>query len=446
MTHAIRVENVSKRYPLRHTAGSSASYRTLREELTGLAGAPFRWFRERKQTTGEFWALKDVSLELQPGEVLGLIGRNGAGKSTLLKIISEITRPTTGRVRVCGRVGCLLEVGTGFHQELTGRENIFLSGAILGMRRSEIRRKFDEIVAFAETEQFLDTPVKRYSSGMYMKLAFAIAAHLEPEILLVDEVLAVGDAAFQKKCLGKMGEVAEHGRTVIFVSHTMSAVSRLCRTGVVLAKGRVAFAGPAADAIDYFTRTHLTSASTTGEEAHVLFQHPATTDRDEFAITRVAMFDEDGGPKPYVATWEDVAFRIHFHAGKAVAQGAVELELSLLGGTHIMRLASQPDSNVPISFRAGENVVECVFRKLPLAAGHYLLGVGLKVPNYEYFARESDLARLTIHPNDVYHSGVAPEWPRFLVAFDHSWRCPAQSSIAPESVLVNGKPQTPGQE
>ena len=203
----------------------------------------------------DFWALRNVSFEVKRGEVVGIIGRNGAGKSTLLKILSRITEPTEGRVELDGRVASLLEVGTGFHPELTGRENIFLNGAILGMTRAEIRRKFDEIVAFAEVEKFLDTPVKRYSSGMYVRLAFSVAAHLEPEILVVDEVLAVGDAEFQKKCLGKMHEVSKRGRTVLFVSHNMAAVKSLTARGVVLDGGRLAFVGPTEQAIDYYAQT-----------------------------------------------------------------------------------------------------------------------------------------------------------------------------------------------
>src|SRR6202011_3565898 len=209
---------------------------------------PFNWFRRgrHQEKRKDFWALKDVSLEVKRGEVVGIIGRNGAGKSTLLKILSRITDPTKGRIEIRGRVASLLEVGTGFHQELTGRENIFLNGAILGMTRAEIKRKFDEIVAFAEVEEFLDTPVKRYSSGMYVRLAFAVAAHLDPEILVIDEVLAVGDAEFQKKCLGKMAEVAKGGRTVLFVSHNMGAVTRLCSRAILLSAGRLEMAGDTA--------------------------------------------------------------------------------------------------------------------------------------------------------------------------------------------------------
>ncbi|MFN8379626.1 MAG: ABC transporter ATP-binding protein [Anaerolineae bacterium] len=235
--HAIRVDGLSKAYQLRHNQTRN-NYRTLREDLVALAKKPLR--RGGSGSTREtFWALDDVSFDVKHGEALGIIGRNGAGKSTLLKILSRITKPTRGTATVYGRVGSLLEVGTGFHPELTGRENIFLNGAILGMTKRDIQRHFDEIVAFAEVEQFLDTPVKRYSSGMYMRLAFAVAAHLEPEVLVVDEVLAVGDAAFQKKCLGKMSEVAEGGRTVLFVSHNMAAITRLCTNAILMSRGKL---------------------------------------------------------------------------------------------------------------------------------------------------------------------------------------------------------------
>ncbi|MFM9161208.1 MAG: ABC transporter ATP-binding protein, partial [Dolichospermum sp.] len=233
----IRVENLGKKYLIGHQQEGSYSYVSLRDVITQGAKSLIKTLKNPQarvaQNTEEFWALKDVSFEVKQGEVVGIIGRNGAGKSTLLKILSRITEPTTGKIEINGRVASLLEVGTGFHPELTGRENIYLNGAILGMSREEIKRKFDEIVAFAEVEKFLDTPVKRYSSGMYVRLAFAVAAHLEPEILVVDEVLAVGDIAFQKKCLGKMQDVAQEGRTVLFVSHNLSAVRILCQTGLL---------------------------------------------------------------------------------------------------------------------------------------------------------------------------------------------------------------------
>lgn len=240
---ALSIESLGKQYRI----GSSQGEQMLREVLTDAGKLPFRLAKRILQ--GEinnqskkpklFWALQDISFEVKQGEILGIIGHNGAGKSTLLKILSRITEPTTGRAKIYGRVGSLLEVGTGFHWELSGRENIYLNGAILGMKKAEIDRKFDEIVAFSEVEEFLDTPVKRYSSGMYMRLAFAVAAHLEPEILLIDEVLAVGDAAFQKKCLGKMNDIAQAGRTVIFVSHTMGAIQALCSRAILLRNGQV---------------------------------------------------------------------------------------------------------------------------------------------------------------------------------------------------------------
>ena len=235
MKPIIQVENLGKLYRI---GAKQASYTTLRESLTDIARAPWRLLKRNGQSNPEIWAIRDVNFEIQQGEVVGMIGRNGAGKSTLLKLLSRITEPTTGRIELNGRIASLLEVGTGFHPELTGRENIYLNGAILGMAHLEINRKFDEIVAFAEVEKFIDTPVKHYSSGMYLRLAFAVAAHLEPEILLVDEVLAVGDGRFQRKCLDKMQDVGKQGRTVIFVSHNMAAVTRLCPRAILLHDGQ----------------------------------------------------------------------------------------------------------------------------------------------------------------------------------------------------------------
>jgi lipopolysaccharide transport system ATP-binding protein len=248
---AIRAEGLSKLYWL----GSRERYRTLRDSLTDALSAPFRRLRAREtsnETEETFWALKDVSFEVKQGDVIGIIGRNGAGKSTLLKILSRITEPTKGQASIHGRIASLLEVGTGFHPELSGRDNIYLNGAILGMKKAEIRRKFDEIVAFAEVDKFIDTPVKHYSSGMYVRLAFAVAAHLEPEILVVDEVLAVGDVSFQKKCLGKMGEVSRVGRAVLFVSHNMAAIQQLTKSCLVLSDGRLSFVGKTAAAVDRY--------------------------------------------------------------------------------------------------------------------------------------------------------------------------------------------------
>jgi lipopolysaccharide transport system ATP-binding protein len=245
---AIQVDHLSKQY---HIGVARPRYQSLRDDVMRTLD-PRQWFESSNQPDGTIWALKDVSFEVKHGEVIGIIGRNGAGKSTLLKILSRITDPTEGEVLLNGRVGSLLEVGTGFHPELTGRENIYLNGAILGMTRHEIDYKFDEIVDFAETERFIDTPAKHFSSGMYMRLAFAVAAHLEPEILLVDEVLAVGDAAFQKKCLGKMGEVAKAGRTVLFVSHNMRAVRQMCQNAILLNAGKVVALGSSHDIVERY--------------------------------------------------------------------------------------------------------------------------------------------------------------------------------------------------
>jgi|HubBroStandDraft_5_1064220.scaffolds.fasta_scaffold07190_4 lipopolysaccharide transport system ATP-binding protein len=252
---AIRVEGLGKHYQL---GARESGYTTLRETLAGFITNPLKRFKSlsgRSTEDESFWALRDISFELKPGEVVGIIGHNGAGKSTILKILSQITEPTEGRVEIMGRIGSLLEVGTGFHPELTGRENIFLNGSILGMSRAEVRRKFDEIVAFAEVEKFLDTPVKRYSSGMSVRLAFSVAAHLDPEILIVDEVLAVGDQAFQNKCLGKMSGVAQSGRTILFVSHQMAAVEAMCTSAIWLSEGRLRDSGPTSTIVERYLRS-----------------------------------------------------------------------------------------------------------------------------------------------------------------------------------------------
>lgn len=281
----IKVENLSKQYRI---GAREAGYGTFRESLAGAIKAPLQRLRRNGNTPDDdtFWALKDVSFEVQPGEVVGIIGRNGAGKSTLLKVLSRITEPTTGSIKLYGRIASLLEVGTGFHPELTGRENIYLNGAILGMARSDIERQFDEIVAFAEVEKFIDTPVKRYSSGMYLRLAFAVAAHLNPEILVIDEVLAVGDVAFQKKCLGKMGEVAQQGRTVLFVSHNMAAVRQLCQKCMWLDAGYSREIGSVTEVIDHY----IVDESENVEEAYTAEQDNSK----EFQLRRVRLLSREG--------------------------------------------------------------------------------------------------------------------------------------------------------
>ncbi len=316
---ALRVEHLSKSYRIAHQAnGVRPGHRTLREDLMEVPQRLLSRLKPSSQEssssprTEEFTALHDVNFEVQQGEVLGIIGRNGAGKSTLLKILSRITEPTSGNVQIFGRVASLLEVGTGFHPELTGRENIYLNGAILGMRRIEITRKFDEIVDFAEVERFLDTPVKRYSSGMYVRLAFAVAAHLEPEILIVDEVLAVGDAQFQKKCLGKMRDVSQAGnRTVLFVSHQMSAIQSLCSRTIVLAGGKVVCDAPSADAVRFYLndlenrtitanlrdmrRTGSGAVRLTGFRLQDALERPLTAVGSGDEVNIVLDYESDGG-------------------------------------------------------------------------------------------------------------------------------------------------------
>lgn len=324
MRPIIKVEGLGKHYQL---GAREAAYSTIREALTTRIRAPLEVFRGNHRSQPEtIWALRDVSFEIKPGEVVGIIGRNGAGKSTLLKILSRITEPSTGKVELYGRVGSLLEVGTGFHAELTGRENIFLNGSILGMRRNEIEAKFDEIVEFAEIDKFIDTPVKRYSSGMYVRLAFAVAAHLEPEILVVDEVLSVGDMAFQKKCLGKMGEVAKQGRTVLFVSHNMGSIARLCQSGMLLEQGRLLFYGGITDAIAEYTQG---AASTSAE----VFFPPDKEKKLQFCAAR--LLDQTGHPSTELNRLDPFTVSIDYEARARVEGAHLGIMLDRIDGTPI---------------------------------------------------------------------------------------------------------------
>ena len=314
---AIEVRGIGKRYRLGAAGDRQYSYKSLRDILAGIPDRLLR--RKAAKAPPEFWALKDISFDVPEGEVVGLIGRNGAGKSTLLKVLSRVTDPTEGRILLHGRIGSLLEVGTGFHPELTGRENIFLNGAILGMRRAEIARQFDEIVAFAEVEKFIDTPVKHYSSGMYLRLAFAVAAHLEPEILLVDEVLAVGDAAFQKKCLGKMGDVARQGRTVMFVSHNMTALRSLCTRAVWLNEGRVMEDGAAGTVVDHYLQKN------TAANLESRWDDPETAPGDHRARLHLARVNVKSAETDRITV--DTPFELEFQYWNFVA--GAELNISI---------------------------------------------------------------------------------------------------------------------
>ncbi len=364
---AVRAEGLSKRYRI----GGRQRYKSLRESIMNGLAAPFR--RGAGRRAGTIWALRDVSFEVRHGEVVGIIGRNGAGKSTLLKILSRITTPTSGRVEVHGRVGSLLEVGTGFHSELTGRENIYLNGAILGMKKAEIERKFEEIVAFAEVEQFLDTPVKHYSTGMYLRLAFAVAAHLDPEILLVDEVLAVGDAAFQKKCLGKMGDVARGGRTVVFVSHNMAAVRTLCGGAFLLEGGRLAFASDAASCVEHYLAGLQAQESLEVETSGL--QRPMVELGDTLRITSVRLETQGGST---VRFGEPLAVEMRFECYKPVREVVFGFSIHSAEGPRLIQCLSLHGGAPVASLQPGEGAITGRLPVNPLMPGHYFLEVGAR--------------------------------------------------------------------
>jgi lipopolysaccharide transport system ATP-binding protein len=367
MTDAvIKVSSLGKQYRI---GGASKPYKTIRESVTDLALSPFRKIKAsltKVDDSDTFWALKDVNFEVNRGEVVGIIGRNGAGKSTLLKILSRITEPTEGQVEIDGRVGSLLEVGTGFHPELTGRENIYLNGAILGMKRTEIARKFDEIVAFAETEKFLDTPVKFYSSGMYTRLAFAVAAHLEPEILIVDEVLAVGDAQFQKKCMGKMGEVAKHGRTVLFVSHNMGALVNLCPRAIWLSSGKLALDGKSSEVVGAYIR------SGRQDSGEVTWPDPVTapgTDKVKILAVRVTSKGETTGD---VDISDDVEIQVDFFNARDDARLNASIHLLDSTGGCILASANWLGASASSDPFSGKTYRRGMYRSVCRLPGNFL--------------------------------------------------------------------------
>jgi lipopolysaccharide transport system ATP-binding protein len=375
MQPAIQVENVGKRYLLTH---GRTGYRTFREALVDLAMAPIRRLRTGSSDSQveDFWALKDVSVEIQPGEVVGLVGRNGAGKSTLLKILSHITRPTTGRVTLNGRVGSLLEVGTGFHPELSGRENIYLNGAILGMSRREITSKFDEIVAFAEIEQFLDTPVKRYSSGMYVRLAFAVAAHLEPEILLVDEVLAVGDAAFQRKCMGKMGQVARQGRTIIFVSHNMAAITRLCQRALWFDHGQLRESGDAESVV----ANYLAFGAEEAGEVNYHDNGQKAPGSEFVKLEAIRVRSHDGTISPSLDIRKGFTVEVQYRVLKRAANLRVGVRLLAHEGTVLISSTDMDEGPDEMIREPGIYLSRCNVPGELLNFGQYYVSVGCDFP------------------------------------------------------------------
>lgn len=374
MKPAISVENLGKSYRLSHESGGKG-YRTLRESLAGMVSAPLQRLRSAGNTSAsseEFWALKDVCFDVMPGEVVGIIGRNGAGKSTLLKILSRITKPSHGQVIVRGRVGSLLEVGTGFHPELTGRENIILNGSILGMSRRHITDKFDAIVDFSGVEQFIDVPVKRYSSGMYVRLAFAVAAHLEPEVLVVDEVLAVGDAQFQAKCIGKMGEVARAGRTVLFVSHNMSAIKELCPRIILLRGGRLHSEGSG----DNVIAEYLSEASVSSTGDFDLETHPARSSRYSNIVRRLSLRAADGNASSEFLPNTDLHITLHLRSDSAIRDPRVAIAIEDAYARRIFTVASYL-GDCKLGELCGSAQVNCCIPRLPLGPGRYLVSVSV---------------------------------------------------------------------
>ena len=413
---AIRVKGLSKKYEImlgkhRHDTLRDQISESFRSLFPGNAHA-----RGQRQT---FWALKDVSFEVKPGDVIGVIGQNGAGKSTLLKILSRITVPTSGFAEIRGRVGSLLEVGTGFHPELTGRENIYLNGAILGMKKTEIEQKFEEIVAFAEVEKFIETPIKRYSSGMYVRLAFAVAAHLEPEILLVDEVLAVGDANFQKRCLGKMGDVAKEGRTIFFVSHNMAAIENLCQKGIVLRDGQSAFIGGAKEAIDYYL--HSVVGEGPALSSHIVDLSNAVGRSPKFRplLKRLELFSDGGRPlNASMKIGASLKVFVHFCLESPTSDFDVCLRFNNLLGQPIFNAHTlfQPDR--PQGEWVGDQTVVCEIPSLTLVPGEYIVLAVLIVRDVAVDAVE-DAVRINVVESDYYGTGKVP-W-NGVVVLKHRW-------------------------
>jgi lipopolysaccharide transport system ATP-binding protein len=389
----IKIENLSKRYIIGHETGMP--YFALRDVIAEAAKKINPFGRSDKAVSSskeEFWALKDINLEIKQGEKIGIIGRNGAGKSTLLKILSRITDPTSGSVKIKGRVASLLEVGTGFHPELTGRENIFLNGSILGMRKEEIKRKFDEIVDFSGVEKFLDTPVKRYSSGMYVRLAFAVAAHLEPEILLIDEVLAVGDAEFQKKCLGKMDDVAKQGRTILFVSHNMGAIRQLCERGIWIDKGIIKFTDSADKIVSQYTSNNYITANSFAIKHHSI----------EFDLKIFAKNEE-----AEIQTGDDITFKFDFLSKRKREKFQIGIGILNSKGERVTTLHTTYQTLKEFTLLEGANSYKAVWKKNMLCPGDYGIEISL-FDESSNFARLGNIGFITIFNSDYYKTGKMP--------------------------------------
>jgi lipopolysaccharide transport system ATP-binding protein len=413
---AIKAENLSKLYQI----GNRESYKALRDVLSDAIYTPFRWLKTpnpklRTPNSNHIWALKDISFEVKKGEVVGIIGRNGAGKSTLLRILSRITEPTEGYVKIYGRVGSLLEVGTGFHPELTGRENIYLNGAILGMGKADISRKFDEIVAFAEVEKFIDTPVKHYSSGMYMRLAFSVAAHLEPEVLLVDEVLAVGDVGFQEKCLGKMESVASGGRTVLFVSHNMASVSALCSRVYFLHKGSILASGQPKNVIEEYLNEIKPMSGICLRER---------TDRHgngRLQFAEMVIRDDVGDPIDTAVSGQDIAVKIAYISSEATPLRNVSISVGFYSalGQFLFYCGNEMTGN-PFRSIPPKGEITCSIPRLPLSPGRYVLNLHCEV-NGILSDWVQQAGHITVAEGDFFRSGRLPPSGHGGMLVPHSW-------------------------
>ncbi len=413
---AICVHKLGKRYFI---GGQNEKYLTFGDTITNSIKFPIKKIKQlgTEKSKTDFWALKDISFEVEQGEVVGIIGRNGAGKSTLLKILSRITMPSEGTIEVHGRVGALLEVGTGFHPELSGRENIFLNGSILGMKKTEIEEKFNEIVKFSEIEKFLDVPVKRYSSGMYVRLAFAVAAHLEPEILIVDEVLAVGDAAFQKKCLGKMGSIAKEGRTVLFVSHNMAAISKICQRALLLVEGMISEDSTASTVVD----TYLKNVS--NSKVHTNLRIVENRQGNGLLrFTKVWIEAEDGQYVHTVRPGQQITlcakYELHIDP-EHISDLNVSFTIRSIWGPEVTDLNNRTNHCKFGPHIPSQGIAQCIIPRLPLNTGEYLVGIYAEV-NGQISDWVREVLLIQVEPGVYYEGGTNMNeiYPFFI---DHSW-------------------------
>ncbi|HEY9850458.1 MAG TPA: ABC transporter ATP-binding protein [Leptolyngbyaceae cyanobacterium] len=425
----IRVDNLGKKYIIGHR---QESYRSFRDAISEVAKSATQQLLKpllKRQTISspayeEFWALKDVSFDIHKGDRVGIIGRNGAGKSTLLKILSRITEPSTGRISIKGRVASLLEVGTGFHPELTGRENIYLNGAILGMSKVEIKNKFDEIVAFAEVEKFLDTPVKRYSSGMYVRLAFAVAAHLEPEILIVDEVLAVGDAQFQKKCLGKMEEVGKEGRTVIFVSHQMSAIEKLCSRTIVLGYGQIKFDGQSKLGINYYLK------DLDNRLKNIDIRNIERSGSGKVIITNFYLENKEGEQIIAASSGEEIVLVFEYEISTKEPAEDVSIGLSIhsiLGETISILYSDYVGQTFNLTSYQGK--LKCKIKNFPYSTGRYLVGARIISNGVEADWPKDFIGFIDVEAGDFYRNGSIFHSGIGLVLLQGEWQLEVNGGI-----------------